>query len=170
VLHAAVRVRCRMLPNLRDVGVVHCGRPVVRDFLRRRPGIPDQAILPVGVKARQAARADVPRHTAGVVNEPSYDMTMLSERWAHVHGSHAAAPLEAELVREVAKGHCLSGLSVRAIAVRKLQKEVIFWLPAKHRWAWVHLTWTKDISPMYPRTEIVATWEEVVRVLRNAAR
>jgi hypothetical protein len=64
------------------------------------------------------------------------------------------------------KGTDCSG-SARAVAVRK---EVLFWLPTQDSWAWVHLTWTEEAIPKWPASELVATWDDVVLAVRDAAR
>ena len=124
----------------------------------------------IGMTARTAACADFSRDTARVVATPSYDMTLLSDRWTEVHGLPEAVSLAVELTRELTEGHRLFDVSVRAVAVRKLRKDVLFWLPADNRWAWVHLTWATETSPAWPSSEVVETWHEAVKAVTDADR
>lgn len=94
---------------------------------------------------------------------------MLSDFWSELEEAHAER-FEAELVREVAESHPLFGKQVRAVAVRKLEKEVLFWLPVERRWVWVHLTWAKETSPKWPSVDVHETWESLVSALRDAGR
>jgi prephenate dehydrogenase len=94
---------------------------------------------------------------------------MLSDLWSELDAVHAER-FEVELAREVAEGHPLVGEQVRAVAVRKLEKEVIFWLPAERSWVRVHLTWAKEASPNFPRLDVHDTWASPVSALRDAGR
>jgi hypothetical protein len=105
-----------------------------------------------------------------MVAEPSCDMTLLSDRWTEVHGSPEATSLEGELTRELVEGHRLFGVSAHAVAVRKLRKEGPFWLPTENSWAWVHVTWAEEAIPKWSSSELVATWDDVVPAVRDAAR
>ncbi|MBT9254431.1 hypothetical protein KMZ32_01825 [Phycicoccus sp. MAQZ13P-2] len=97
------------------------------------------------------------------------DLSRLSELWTDVRGTEAGAELEAELAREVAANHPLAHVSVQAVAVRKLRKEVIYAVP-DGRWVWVHLTWTKESDPRWPSTVIVPTWDELLAELTDGGR
>jgi hypothetical protein len=105
-----------------------------------------------------------------VNTQPSYDMALLSGDWADVLGSSEGASLEDELSREVPEQHRLFGVTARAVAVRKLRKEVIYWLPASNTWAWVHLTWRVETEPAFPSNDILDHWDSAVTLLREASR
>lgn len=107
--------------------------------------------------------------TWSVATEPTFNFAMLSDLWTAL-GAADAERFEVELAREVAEGHPLFGERVRAVAVRELMKEVIFWLPVERRWAWVHLTWTTETSPKWPRVDVHDTWASLVSALRDADR
>jgi len=104
-----------------------------------------------------------------VATEPDFDFAMLSDRWTALSAADAEH-FEVELAREVAEGHPLFGEPVRAVAVRELKKEIIFWLPVERRWAWVHLTWTKETSPKWPSVDVHDLWASLVWALRDADR
>lgn len=107
--------------------------------------------------------------TRSVATEPIFNFAMLSDHWTAL-GAADAQCFEVELAREVADGHPLFGKQVRAVAVRELKKEVVFWLPGERRWAWVHLTWTKETSPNWPWVDVHDTWVSLVSALRDGDR
>lgn len=102
---------------------------------------------------------------------PEFDLSLLPGVWwdlrdlpEEVAGSEVSAEaLVAELRREIAAGHRLNGVAVEAIAVRKHLKDTIFWLPTERQWANVHLTWSVETQPQWPRAELHAEWSDVVR-------
>ena len=91
---------------------------------------------------------------------------------AAYHAAHHAAAdgLVQELEREIATGHMLSGLPIVAIAVRRLQKETIFWLPESAEGAVVHLTWNAEVDPRWPGTVLVKAWADVLSELVDRGR
>lgn len=97
------------------------------------------------------------------------DLRQLSNLWNDVRGSAEGADLEAELAREVPVGHVLAGLPVIAVAARKLRKEIVYRLP-DGRWAWVHLTWTRETDPAWPSTVVAESWAALVEELRDGDR
>ena len=97
------------------------------------------------------------------------DLSRLSELWQDVRGSAEGAELEAELTREVSAAHPLEHVGLQAVAVRRLRKEVIYALP-DGRWAWVHLTWTKENDPRWPSTVIVPSWDALLVEIQDADR
>ena len=97
------------------------------------------------------------------------DLSRLSELWQDVRGSAEGAELEAELTREVSVAHPLEHVGLQAVAVRRLRKEVIYALP-DGRWAWVHLTWTKENDPRWPSTVIVPSWDALLVEIQDADR
>ena len=96
-------------------------------------------------------------------------MAMLSDLWRELDGA-TAKRFEEELEHEVVAGHPLFGKQTRAIAVRKLEKEAAFWLPADQRWAWVHLTWGTESSPRWPSSAVHHDWQSLVAAMREAGR
>lgn len=97
------------------------------------------------------------------------DFTMLSELWTDVRGTREEIELEDELAREITSTHVLAGVGVSAVAARKLRKEIIYRL-SDGRWAWVHLTWSKETNRDHPRTEICESWPIVVDEVVDAGR
>ena len=80
------------------------------------------------------------------------------------------AEFETELRRETSPGHSLHETEAMAVAVRRLRKEVVFWLPRQARWAWVHLTWEEESDPRWPSVELAADGQGIVTLLRDAGR
>jgi len=71
--------------------------------------------------------------------------------------------MEAELRRELGRGHPLFGVPVRAVARREDRDDVLFTLEdGTGRVAVVHLTWTYSPPerPPWPSTMVFASWEE----------
>jgi hypothetical protein len=66
--------------------------------------------------------------------------------------------LEAELAREAVRGHPLFGVTVRAVARRFDQDDVLFAWDAGV--AVVHLTWSRETDPRWPSTARYASIEE----------
>ena len=60
----------------------------------------------------------------------------LSDLWTVVLDTEESRDLERELQRELAEGHVLIGREVRAVAARKLRKEVLYWLPKTSGGRW----------------------------------
>ena len=94
----------------------------------------------------------------------------LSDLWFVVIDTEQGLELEQELRREAPDGHVLRGREVRAIAMRKLMKEVLYWLPAEERWAVVHLTWYAETNPSFPTTVMCNSWHEVLAELADRGR
>jgi len=101
--------------------------------------------------------------------EAEPDLTDLSDRWTDVRQSAEGVNLEAELAREVPAEHVLAGVPVKAVAARKLRKEIVYSLP-DGRWAWVHLTWAPETDPGWPRTVLTESWAALVDELRDGDR
>jgi len=71
-----------------------------------------------------------------------------------------AASLEQELAREVGPGHRLAGRTVRAIARRADQDDVLFELLDSGECAVVHLTWgARPEQPPFPSTRTYPSME-----------
>ncbi len=78
--------------------------------------------------------------------------------WEKVGDS--APGLERQLIREVAEGHPLFGLSVTAFARRSDTDDVLFGVGvSKERLAAVHLTWGGRQEPPLPGTDLFESFE-----------
>jgi hypothetical protein len=95
------------------------------------------------------------------VTLPHFDLTHLPGEWCEV-GSSEATQLEEQLRREVPEGHLLYKVAVRAVAVRRQLKDVVFWLPAVQQWAYVHLTGHTEQDPRWPSAVCTPEWDQVV--------
>jgi len=86
-----------------------------------------------------------------------------AEPW-HVDGDPA---LVDELRREVASGHVLFGMPVSAVARRRDRDDVLYALEdGSGRVAVVHLTWSAEVDPAWPATELfdgLASWAEAMQ-------
>jgi hypothetical protein len=74
-----------------------------------------------------------------------------------------APGLEAELDREVGRGHPLSGRRAIAVGRRLDNDDVLFWLPnGPAMFAVVHLTWTgkREGSPQWPGTTLYSSLDD----------
>lgn len=100
---------------------------------------------------------------------PPFEPADLSDKWSPVDAA-GAVELAGELARECPEGHVLYRQEVQAVAIRKLRKELICWLPAQQRWAWVHLTWTQEQDPRWPTTHLFEVWASLVAELVEAGR
>lgn len=98
------------------------------------------------------------------VTTPSHDIALLPGEWRAVGGVDAFE-LEQELRREVPEGHVLHGLSVRAVAVRRHLKDVVFWVPSLDQWALVHLTRRVETNPRWPTTACTRNWDDLIAEL-----
>ena len=92
------------------------------------------------------------------------DSYVFPERWSDLRGRDAADErdrdrLEAELAREVATSHPLSGLRASAVAACSHCDDVIYELP-DGGYAVVHLSWPKSAPdrPPWPVHKRVADW------------
>lgn len=83
---------------------------------------------------------------------------MFREPWYTVDPEEALR-LEQELDRELPVGHILSGKGVVAIAMRKDQDDVLYQLVGPDSVAVVHLTYSQETMPAFPKTEIFPTLE-----------
>ena len=106
-----------------------------------------------------------PRTEAGgltTVPQADYDNAFsFAKPWIKV--SQHAANLEAELRKELAAGHPLHSLNVRAVAQRIDADDVLFEVDSPDfRYAVVHLNWTgePERDPQWPQTETFATFQD----------
>jgi hypothetical protein len=84
--------------------------------------------------------------------------------WSAINDPDEARRLERELAREVAPTHVLSGRKVTAIGRRARRDDVLFRLD-DGTFAQVHLTWSVERDPFWPRTERYASFAEWQAVL-----
>jgi hypothetical protein len=94
---------------------------------------------------------------------------MCAERLALLDPWHAVtaerrAQLDAEVARELAPGHVLTGKTLTAVAARSDQDDVLFEVEGVG-YAVVHLTWSgrRETSPQWPRAEVFTSIEECQR-------
>ncbi len=59
-------------------------------------------------------------------------------------------------------GHVLDGVTVEAVAVKKLLKDVVLWLPETGQWAGVHLTYRQESDCRWPYTTVAPTWQDLL--------
>lgn len=85
------------------------------------------------------------------------DLTQLGPRWWAPDETESTNLLQ-ELRDEMPDGHVLSGVAVEAVAVKKLLKDLILWLPDSNEWAAVHLTSRTESDPQWPSTVVAVTW------------
>lgn len=67
--------------------------------------------------------------------------------------------LETELEREISADHILHGKKSLAVARRMDRDDVVFWLDELEKFAVVHLTYAKETSKDFPRTELFSLHE-----------
>ena len=82
----------------------------------------------------------------------------LPNPWSAVP-TERAARLDAELQRELVRSHRLHGVDVHAVATRDDCDDVLF-LGASGDVFCVHLTWSAESSPAYPRTQAYRNLDE----------
>ena len=92
---------------------------------------------------------------------PSVNITDLGPRWWSPDEALSAQLLE-ELRSEAPSGHALDGVTVEAVAVKKLLKDVILWLPETEEWAAVHLTHKPESDHRWPSTTVAPTWRALL--------
>jgi len=96
---------------------------------------------------------------------PGFVPGVLPARWWEITDAAEAQELESELERETPVGHPLRDTEVHAVACRRHRKDVVFWLPVLQSWALVHLTWTVETEPHWPRVSLHDSWSEVAEEL-----
>jgi len=75
-------------------------------------------------------------------------------------GQKKADLLLGELIKEIHFDHPLSGLPLRAVAMRQDQDDVLFEVLGRgDLLAVVHLTWQKEIDSRWPHTELFSSWQ-----------
>ncbi len=112
-------------------------------------------------RADEAATAQVAHTDKRSTAWPPVRLADLGPRWWWASKHHEAKIL-AELRAEMPAGHLLYGVTVQVVAVKKLMKDVVLWLPESGQWAWVHLTYRQETDPQFPWCSVYATWQEVL--------
>jgi hypothetical protein len=84
------------------------------------------------------------------------------EGWSAVDDDAHTAELDAELKREVSRGHELHGLDLRALGRRDKTDDVLFAFLGSDEVAVVHLTYRKNDRPPWPSTTRYSTYAEFV--------
>jgi hypothetical protein len=100
------------------------------------------------------------------MERPDVDLSELGPSWWSPSESEAAKLLS-ELHTEMPSGHALEGALAEPVAIKKLLKDLILWLPDRDEWARVHLTYSPESDPRYPWTSIATTWEALLTDLRR---
>lgn len=78
-------------------------------------------------------------------------------------GQNRAEKLLNELKGEIPSDHSLSGLTLKAVATRCNQDDVLFEIFGnEEKLAVVHLTWRKETDPRWPRTRVFSNWQHWV--------
>jgi len=65
-----------------------------------------------------------------------------------------AETLENELSKELSSDHILYAKKALAVARREDNDDVVYWIKELDKFAVVHLTYGKEISPNFPKTEL----------------
>jgi len=92
---------------------------------------------------------------------PTVDIAELGPRWWSPDEA-LSTQLLAELRSEAPSGHALDGVAMEAVAVKKLLKDVVLWLPETEQWAAVHLTYKHESDLRWPLTTIAPTWDDLL--------
>jgi len=72
-----------------------------------------------------------------------------------------AAALTTLLSRDLPRGHALYRMTLRAVASRTDQDDVLFELESSSmRLAVVHMTWRVETDPQWPSTNLFCDWQE----------
>lgn len=77
----------------------------------------------------------------------------LEEPWWAIT-NNLAEILKDELNRELSTNHILYGKKAVAVAKREDNDDVIYWIIELEKYAIVHLTYTKETSSEYPKTQL----------------
>ncbi|CEG25748.1 hypothetical protein BN1002_00565 [Bacillus sp. B-jedd] len=77
--------------------------------------------------------------------------------------------LETELRREISPDHILHGKKSLAVARRMDRDDVVFWIEELEKFAVVHLTYAKETSGNYPRTELF-TLHELIKYCKDVSK
>ena len=95
------------------------------------------------------------------MTHPHVDITELGPGWCSPDEA-LSTQLLAELKSGAPIGHALDGVTVEAVAVKKLLKDVILWLPETEQWAAVHLTYKPGSDHRWPSTTVAPTWRALL--------
>ena len=89
-------------------------------------------------------------------------MADLPGEWSVVQGRPEAAEWKTKTRGQLPSGHALIGVPFAVVAVRRHQKDLILWLPTKHEWAWIHLTYSVETDPRFPWFTAYHAWNLLV--------
>src|SRR5688500_1556797 len=71
---------------------------------------------------------------------------------------------EKELRRELTKGHLIFGINAQAVGKDGGSDDILFRINNKEfEFALVHLTWSRESNPVFPRTTLYKDWDEFVQ-------
>jgi hypothetical protein len=77
----------------------------------------------------------------------------MAEPW-WVISNNIAESLTIELKKELTPSHILYGKKAVAVARRQDNDDVVYWINELNQYAIVHLTYTKENSSQYPKTQL----------------
>jgi hypothetical protein len=77
--------------------------------------------------------------------------------WVITH--RMAESLTKELIRELSPNHLLFGKEAVAVARRQDNDDVVYWVNELNKYAIVHLTYTKENSSEFPKTQLFTLQE-----------
>lgn len=84
--------------------------------------------------------------------------------WMAIDDNNEKSKFEAELTREMPRGHLLFDENARVIARRGRRDDFLFELSGG-RLAQVHLTWAKETDPFWPSTEVYSCYQDWIAAL-----
>jgi hypothetical protein len=95
------------------------------------------------------------------MDRPRIDITELGSRW-WAPSVTEADQLVAELRSEMPMDHRYANETVEPVAVKKLMKDVVLWLPDREQWAAVHLTYNPETDPRWPTFTVADSWSDLL--------
>jgi hypothetical protein len=129
--------------------------------LRRSPEVRHENAI-AQARARVAQLEKKLRMAGEPGDTPMVDVRGMSflEPWAGI-SAERGAKLEAQLARELPRGHILDGRPSTAVAARGDQDDVLFEVPGLG-YVVVHLSWSRGraTSAEWPRAQVYATLEQ----------
>lgn len=96
-------------------------------------------------------------------------MTDYLDPWSAIEKSSVREALENRLHREMPPMHALQDRSLRAVARRIDDDDVLFELDGGPEHAIVHLVYAKSIDPKFPYTTFFNSFEEFALAMRHDA-
>ncbi|NBI29175.1 hypothetical protein ERL59_09405 [Chengkuizengella sp. YPA3-1-1] len=91
---------------------------------------------------------------------------MLEPWW--VISNHMEESLNKELIKELSPNHCLYGKKTVAVAKRQDNDDVVYWIYELNKYVVVHLTYSRENSSEYPKTQLF-TLNELKKYCENVS-